>query len=274
MGHGEEALRIAATGLALGQDCGRYGMLLTGLVQLVCEGSLLETLQPMFGEHTFTPAGLAEFSETLDRLDAARPDFMDCWKGEELLERKLILDQRWDDLFNRMPVRPSWRALWSERITRAQALVRIHECYRQVEELRLLPPWERIAAADKIDRGNHLTGGSSSSGNVLVDLAMPSFSRSFRRDAIAQLGRVLLRVSVAIARFEGDQGRNPSQLDELLPKYLPMLPVCPLTGTPLRYKDGKVWSVGENLVDDGGTVDVHTPDSGGAGDVVWTVKRK
>jgi hypothetical protein len=283
MGHDEEALRTAATGLAVGQDYGRGGTLVTALIQQVCEGVLLDALKQMFGEHAFPPATLAEFAETLNRLDVTRPDFLDSWKGEELFEKNLLIDQPWDDLFNsaaglplttkRKHVWPSWRALYSERICRAQALGRVNECFRQLEELKLLPPWDRVVHANRIDEGNHLTTGTSSSGNVLVDSMIPSFAPPFRRDATTQLGWLLLHVSVAIARFDGDQGRLPARLDELVPKYLPKLSVCPLTGTPLRYKDGKVWSVGRNLVDDGGVEDVSGSDDGGEnGDVVWTVK--
>jgi hypothetical protein len=61
-------------------------------------------------------------------------------------------------------------------------------------------------------------------------------------------------------------------LQALVPKYVREVPLCPLTGQPLRFQAGKVWSVGKNLHDDGGKADLTDPINGGAGDVVWTVK--
>jgi len=47
-------------------------------------------------------------------------------------------------------------------------------------------------------------------------------------------------------------GKPPDSLDALVPDYLPELPVDPYDGKPLRYDKEKVWSVGEDLKDDGG----------------------
>lgn len=69
----------------------------------------------------------------------------------------------------------------------------------------------------------------------------------------------LLICELALAQFHKDHSRWPASLDELVPKYLPSIPVDPYTAdnTPLRYRptnDGYViYSVGPNRTDDGGT---------------------
>lgn len=62
--------------------------------------------------------------------------------------------------------------------------------------------------------------------------------------------------AVAVDRFRRDQQRWPEQLSDLVPAYLPAVPVDPYSGQSLRYRhfpDGvAVYSVGRNGTDDGG----------------------
>jgi len=78
----------------------------------------------------------------------------------------------------------------------------------------------------------------------------------------------------AIAWYEAEKGVYPAALNDLVPKYLPTVPDCPLTGLPLRYTAGKVWSVGADRKDDGGAHDDMASEEDSTGDIVWEVKRK
>jgi len=66
------------------------------------------------------------------------------------------------------------------------------------------------------------------------------------------------RIRAAIALYQRENGKLPDNLDALCPKFLPTVPLDPFSGKPLRYEktqDGwKLWSVGSDLKDDGGTV--------------------
>ncbi|MGQ9520638.1 MAG: hypothetical protein ACUVTP_11225 [Candidatus Fervidibacter sp.] len=72
-------------------------------------------------------------------------------------------------------------------------------------------------------------------------------------------------VACALRLYKQEHGRCPETLQALVPKYLPTVPVDPFDGKVLRYqrigKGFKVWSIGEDLEDDGGTR--------WAGDIVW-----
>jgi hypothetical protein len=62
---------------------------------------------------------------------------------------------------------------------------------------------------------------------------------------------------IAIREFEQAEHRPPTSLQELVPKYMPDIPLDPFDGAPLRYHirpDGKwiVYSVGPNQIDEGG----------------------
>jgi len=64
--------------------------------------------------------------------------------------------------------------------------------------------------------------------------------------------------AVAVEQFRRKNGRLPEKLDELVPEFLEKVPLDPFDGQPLRYvvqeDEYKIYSVGENRVDDGGKV--------------------
>jgi hypothetical protein len=62
--------------------------------------------------------------------------------------------------------------------------------------------------------------------------------------------------AVAAAQFKADTKKLPEKLDDLAPKYLPAVPLDEFSGKPLLYKaadGGRVYSVGSDTKDDGGT---------------------
>ena len=51
----------------------------------------------------------------------------------------------------------------------------------------------------------------------------------------------------------------PKNLDELVPKFIPAIPLDPFDGKAMRYSlsNGVVYSVGENLEDAGGNTQLY-----------------
>jgi hypothetical protein len=64
------------------------------------------------------------------------------------------------------------------------------------------------------------------------------------------------RTSLSIERYRLSNNNLPNKLDELVPAYLPVVPIDPFDGQPLHYKKLAkgyvVYSVGEDGKDDGG----------------------
>lgn len=122
------------------------------------------------------------------------------------------------------------------------------ECLRILTaylEAAKLPPHEQLAAIRAIAIP---AGPPQNYGVVITRLILPACEKV----AIASL-RVrgeLLAASAAIAceRFRMANGRWPATLDEIPPALLPVIPIDPFTGTPIRYEhldDGiAVFSVG------------------------------
>jgi hypothetical protein len=70
------------------------------------------------------------------------------------------------------------------------------------------------------------------------------------------------RVALAVNGFALTHGALPGTLDPLVPEFLPEIPLDPFDDQPIRYRQSEdgfaVYSVGDNLVDDGGTVWRHS----------------
>jgi hypothetical protein len=66
----------------------------------------------------------------------------------------------------------------------------------------------------------------------------------------------LLQTDLAVRLFRQDEGRWPDSLDELVPGYLPGIPIDSYSGEPLRYQtqgdNFLLYSVGKDGVDNGG----------------------
>ena len=65
-----------------------------------------------------------------------------------------------------------------------------------------------------------------------------------------------LIATVAAERYRLTRGRWPAELAELAPAFIASVPIDPFDGKPLRYSVGddgvKIYSVGPDMVDDGG----------------------
>ncbi len=111
--------------------------------------------------------------------------------------------------------------------------------------------WECAAQAD--ERVQEL--GSL---DFLAKTFYPSLSRACELNARIILSMQMMRAAIAAERFRIEKGRLPESWDDLVPGYLLAAPIDMYDGRLVRLKatdEGIViYSVGENRVDDGGSV--------------------
>src|SRR6185295_15992716 len=127
-----EAFRTTVTGFQLADDVGSSGPLMCWVLQVFVEQCLLQALKPALANASADAGALSEFASELERLEPLRPDLLDKFKDEGTMVTGALTDGSWDGLFPRWVglnpdaghVWPSWRQLFSERISRAQAVVR------------------------------------------------------------------------------------------------------------------------------------------------------
>jgi hypothetical protein len=80
-----------------------------------------------------------------------------------------------------------------------------------------------------------------------------SFEEVTRRHTV---GKALLQAELARQLFKREKGQDPASLDQLVPEFLPAVPIDVYSGQPLKCKAGPqgplIYSVGRDGVDDGG----------------------
>ena len=91
-------------------------------------------------------------------------------------------------------------------------------------------------------------------------LLAPAWSASFQATARIRATSDAVDTGIAIERYRREHGKLPEKLDELVPEFLPRVPIDPYDGQPLRYVDDdegcRVYSIGMNRTDEGGVGDL------------------
>ena len=104
----------------------------------------------------------------------------------------------------------------------------------------------------------------NSFGDTMLSICLPPAHGVARAKSAANTRLSAVRLILAARRFTVEHDSLPETMEHLIPEYLPAVPLDDFDGQPIRFnKDrGIVYSVGRNLVDDGGD-----PKK----DIVWSV---
>ena len=112
--------------------------------------------------------------------------------------------------------------------------------------------------------------------HAVGDLLMPGWAKFVKTDFKAAAARRVAATALAIRLFQADHGGNPpATLADLVPDYLPALPVDRFApdGRAFGYAAGgpsaRLWSVGINGVDEGGAPPVGKPPGRAEGGAPW-----
>jgi hypothetical protein len=139
-----------------------------------------------------------------------------------------------------------------------EMLTRMHEAAEQ-------PPWEGIREMNKIDDELKRLMGESPVNKVrytLTFMLTPAVMKVTEASARGEVLRDLALAGIAARRYRLKHGELPTKLTQLVPDFLPQVPLDSFDGKPLRtsIKNGElvIYSVGKNLVDDGGVFDPRT----------------
>ncbi len=91
-------------------------------------------------------------------------------------------------------------------------------------------------------------------GNIVRMCSWPNMRMMIRRSRSASALHLMTVTTLAVRRYELEHGHTPDTLQELVPAYLPEVPLEPYDQKPMRWLPEKKWlySVGENGRDDHG----------------------
>lgn len=230
-------------------------------------------------------ATLAEVDRELADALARRPPYVDAFEAEERQALEIL-----DDVFIALPARdpalvpeqtrkvtdeirkgdPATRAQW-----RAKAEKLFRDWFQRAKEASVPGRMAGLAglAADAKRMSESPADPAEAFAAMIVE-GLPGSVRSIARREAALQG---VRMLAAVARYRFDAKRSPAAITDLVPEYLPAIPVDPFDGKPMRYAaEGagyRVWSVGPDLADDGGKtpLDDEKEDASGR-DLIWEMK--
>ncbi len=96
-----------------------------------------------------------------------------------------------------------------------------------------------------------------------ANLLVPRFARFVQLNFFLHAERRMAAITLAMRLYELENGQLPDELDDLVPKYLPSIPLDPFSpqSLPIRYTvnngSARLYSLGLNLIDDGGESGIH-----------------
>jgi hypothetical protein len=106
-----------------------------------------------------------------------------------------------------------------------------------------------------------VAGPAPKVGLKYTELLLPSLRRGTHVLDHGKMGVAGVRAMLALEKFRAATGEYPAALEELVPAYLPEVPVDPWSGGPLVYRrieetaggwEYMLYSVGNDRTDDGG----------------------
>jgi hypothetical protein len=121
-------------------------------------------------------------------------------------------------------------------------------------EIADLPPGGQLARSQSLEEA---PCGPSRQG-FLSKMLMPALQRIFTLEVRRVALQRAAQAALAIERYRLAEGGMPLALSDLVPTYLDTVPLDPFSGQTLKYRLREevgyvVYSVGEDLTDDGGT---------------------
>lgn len=186
-------------------------------------------------------AELEAAARALDRIEAALPGIPDALRAQRDYELVDLIRCWRGGVLNRFdPIEPSWKHLGSQDLA-------------YCEEIRRIETW----FARTLDTGE----------------GDERLAACRRGDAARRLQLALTRAATAVAWYEAEHGKAPADLRALVPRYLPRVPLCALSGLPFRYDGNALWAGGGDGDDDGGRPTSRPWLYDENGDAVWTLRR-
>ncbi len=272
-GKDAEAMKTAMESVHFGRMViGADACLVGYLVGVTLEGMGLARIRRMLPESRLSREALARAVEALRPKEPVGTPYAEAMRVEYVCDARLVEDLKNGVAFGEDAgiegCEPGGRVsdflLQVNRTKRAFARYlrpMILEASEPLAEARLpkQPPLPRIPAmAWLCVKGNV-------AGEILPALMLPALERVFEQKCRRQVLITATRLLLALKAYKMETGRLPERLDVLVPAYIDAVPRDGFDGQPFRYDrdEGIIYSVGKDLVDDGGTGRPDDEEEGG-----------
>ena len=240
--------------LILGRSLEREPVLVSMLVRIACEGIGIGHLEELLGTVDFSDEDLIALQEELRAADY-RENLYQAMLGERVTVITTIEDPTMQGIDG--PRGGLWRL--TQRDGMALSLEHMGELAAATRK-----PWlQALDAADQAEQRLRQVTSASTLNRVrymMPAMLLPAISVAFQAAARARATGDAADAAIAIERYRREHGKLPEKLDELVPEFLPRVPIDPYDGQPLRYlvdEDGcRIYSIGRNQTDEGGEGDL------------------
>ncbi|MEZ0367522.1 MAG: hypothetical protein ACAI44_00390 [Candidatus Sericytochromatia bacterium] len=246
------------------QDLPVYGQVVPMMVAYKLERILVSSLGTRVQPQDLTAAEWRDLLREWRALLAAEEGLFAPVLGQEMLLAQQFLLEMVPEGLAGLPEAPFNYLIQLAMFPSLQkGLPELRDLTVQARDYLALPvhqavPWIRLIETQKsLARHNPFIN------NVLIDVVLAI--QRYRQHQVILRG---FYQHLALQAYAASHGSYPTQLQALVPAWLPALPQDPYTGRPFVYRrdaDGfQLYSVGENLRDDGGDGFyghfVHSPD--------------
>ena len=274
LGNADGAFNALTAAMSMYQPLRQEDLIISVLVIKACNDTVLATLAETLGRVTYSDAQLSHLQQSF--ASAYDPEAL----ANAFVTERVFGTSAFDDPARFMNARINWL---EELLPGASAtLVRTANAFgwftqdrvHYLDAMDTLIQAARMPYAEARNAFPDLEAGRGSVLNGLSNLLLPALGRLLEVNANYETRMDQGAIAAAIERYRLDQGAPPDQLETLVPGYLDTVPPDPYDEQPLRYRrEGEgyvVYSIGDNLADEGGTED---PRSSREGDVVFRVRR-
>jgi hypothetical protein len=226
------------------------------LARLTYESQAVKTLECVINKTDFSDEQLVEFSQAF--VNAQELSGHGIWRafaGERCMVMTFFAEPRTltREMIGRQTLPAPILELYKASGLADKDAIAYLDLMESYININKLPMHERRIAAERISSKRKTT----SKIHVILRTFLPSFSGVINCDLRTIAGLRNAQVALAIQRYRLSKGKLPDQLTELVPDYLDSVPRDPYDGKELRYKKLDrgflVYSIGEDLSDDGGT---------------------
>jgi hypothetical protein len=254
-GHPDRAVESVVDSFRLANSLENEPLLISQLIRVACLHLSIDDIERILNRAPLRDPQLAALQKELeDSRDYAA--FKKALVGERCLVVHTMLHRSPMELVGHDPADAPQRLIVS--LARISGLVDLDI----IQYLDLMD--EAVKAMDTSRPADRLVLGRSLDGKVkrlpkyciLSRLLLPAYDGVFERSVRVLSLIDTAHTAVAIERYRLREGRLPDRLESLVPDYLPAVPEDPYDGNPLRFRRVEngfiVYSVGEDLTDDGG----------------------
>jgi hypothetical protein len=249
----DSAVHSVLSGFGYARSLVKEPSTISQLIRVACGARSVLTLERMINRLELTDEQLSELSKCLYETERAS-DMSHAFIGERCMGLSFFTgaESLEAGFLDGMPPRPIIMLCRAVGLVDSDAVIYLDLFDEYLQAFRL-PYHERHKAVDAVvDKLK-----STSQIHIFVHSLMPAMLRvmTIETRTIAHLRAA--RVGLAIQRYRLTAGGLPDTLADLVPAYFDVIPTDPFDGNELRYqKRGAgfvIYSVGEDLNDDGGT---------------------